>query len=105
MVVLSLLLDRRRLAVLPDVDVVDRILDVALLVEGELANGRVVGLAAQGGGDGGGVGRLGLGGGLRPRLHGSVAEERVALRVVLGVAELLYQGGILGIVLGLGRER
>src|SRR5258705_12150041 len=55
-----LLADRGRLAVLPDVDVVDRVLDVALLVEGERAHGRIIGAAAQRCGHGGRIGRLGL---------------------------------------------
>src|SRR5262249_53825011 len=100
-----LLADRCRLAVLPNIDVIDRILDVAFLVEGERSDGRVVGLAAQRSGDLGRVVRLCLVGGLSPNLDSGIAEERVALWIVLGVAELFHQSGVLRIVLGLGRER
>src|SRR5258708_11316823 len=72
-----LLAGRRRLAVLPNVDVVDRILDVALCVVGERPHGRLEGAGTQHLGDGSGVGRLGLVGGIGPHLDGGVGEQRV----------------------------
>src|SRR4051794_26026956 len=56
----SLLRRRLGLAALPDVDVVDRILDVALGVVGQRTDGGVVGALAQRRGDLGGLDRIGL---------------------------------------------
>src|SRR5579883_3611066 len=57
----TMLLGRRvGLAVLPDVNVIDRVLDVALLVVGQRAACGIVGAGAQRGGDLVGLDRLGL---------------------------------------------